>query len=77
MWSPVQQLTILGYFINTENHFISIPEERLLKVFKTINLIEYNLEKFSKVNNNTIVIDFDLTLPGLEPTIYCSRDEHV
>jgi hypothetical protein len=39
MWSPVQQLTILGYFINTENHFISIPEERLLKVFKTINLV--------------------------------------
>jgi hypothetical protein len=49
MWSPVQQLTILGYFIDTEKHFISIPEERLLKVFKTINLIEYNLEKFSKV----------------------------
>ena len=49
MWSPVQQLAILGYFIDTENHFISIPEERLLKVFKTINLIEYNLENFSKV----------------------------
>jgi hypothetical protein len=39
----------LGYFIDTENHFISIPEERLLKVFKTINLIEYNLEKISEV----------------------------
>jgi hypothetical protein len=26
---------------------------------------------------NTIVIDFDLTLPGLEPTIYRFRDEHV
>jgi len=50
MWSPVQQLTILGYFIDTEKHFISIPEERLLKVFKTINLIEYNLEKISKVS---------------------------
>jgi hypothetical protein len=50
MWSPVQQLTILGYFIDTEKHLIYIPEERLLKVFKTINLIEYNLEKFSKVS---------------------------
>jgi hypothetical protein len=39
MWSPVQQLTILGYFIDTEKHLIYIPEERLLKVFKTINLI--------------------------------------
>jgi phosphoglycolate phosphatase-like HAD superfamily hydrolase len=26
---------------------------------------------------NTIVIDFDLTLSGLEPTIYRSRYEHV
>ena len=26
---------------------------------------------------NTLVIDFDLTLPGLEPMIYRSRDEHV
>jgi hypothetical protein len=50
MWSPVQQLTILGYFIDTEKHLIYIPEERLLKVFKTINLIEYNLEKISKVS---------------------------
>ena len=50
MWSPVQQLTILGYFIDTEKHLIYIPEERLLKVFKTINLIECNLEKFSKVS---------------------------
>ena len=50
MWSPVQQLAILGYFIDTEKHLIYIPEERLLKVFKTINLIEYNLEKFSKVS---------------------------
>jgi hypothetical protein len=49
MWSPVQQLTILGYFIDTEIHFISIPEERPLKVFKTINLIEYKLETISKV----------------------------
>ena len=39
----------MGYFIDTENHFISIPEERLLKVFKTINLIEYNLENISEV----------------------------
>jgi hypothetical protein len=50
MWSPVQQLTTLGYFIDTEKHLIYIPEERLLKVFKTINLIECNLEKFSKVS---------------------------
>ena len=49
MWSPVQQLTILGYFIDTEKHCISIPEERLLKVFKTIDLVEYNLEKSSKI----------------------------
>jgi hypothetical protein len=50
MWSPVQQLTILGDFIDTEKHLIYIPEERLLKVFKTKYLIEYNLEKFSKVS---------------------------
>ena len=50
MWSPIQQLTILGYFIDTEKLLIYIPEERLLKVFKTKNLIEYNLEKFSKVS---------------------------
>jgi hypothetical protein len=46
IWSPVQQLTILGYFIDTEKYFISISEERLLRIFKTNTL---DLEKFSKV----------------------------
>ena len=49
-WYPVQNVTFLGYFIDTDKSIIKIPDDRLDKVLRTINDIELYIMKFGQVH---------------------------
>ena len=50
MWEPACNITFLGYFIDTLEGIIKIPEQRLLKLSNTIDDIETTFIKYSKVH---------------------------
>ncbi|CAG2242226.1 unnamed protein product [Mytilus edulis] len=49
-WSPMKLLVFLGYSIDTNRGTITIPNERVQKVLKTIADVEYYVSKHGKVH---------------------------
>ncbi|XP_063405714.1 uncharacterized protein LOC134689678 [Mytilus trossulus] len=54
MWSPSKTLIYLGYFIDTDKAILSIPVERLSKLFDTIIQVEQSLGNLGRVYVRTI-----------------------
>ncbi|CAG2197540.1 unnamed protein product [Mytilus edulis] len=49
-WSPLKNLVFLGYSIDTYQSIVKIPDDRIQKVLKTIEDIEYYTLKYRKVH---------------------------
>ncbi|CAG2243287.1 unnamed protein product [Mytilus edulis] len=49
-WSPLKKIGILGYSIDTYQSIVKIPDDRIQKVLKTIEDIEYYTLKYRKVH---------------------------
>ncbi|VDI73126.1 Hypothetical predicted protein [Mytilus galloprovincialis] len=54
MWSPSKTLIYLGYFIDTDKAILSIPVDRLSKLFDTIIQVEQSLRNLGKVYVRTV-----------------------
>ncbi|VDI18252.1 Hypothetical predicted protein [Mytilus galloprovincialis] len=54
MWSPKKTLIYLGYFIDTDKAILSIPVDRLSKLFDTIKQVEQSLRNLGKVYVRTV-----------------------
>jgi hypothetical protein len=50
-WSPIKHVVFLGYSIDTDKSVIKIPNDRLQKVLKTIDDIEFYITKYGKVHS--------------------------
>ena len=49
-WSPIKHVVFVGYSIDTDKSFINILNDRLQKVFKTIDDIEFYITKYGGVH---------------------------
>ncbi|CAC5395324.1 unnamed protein product [Mytilus coruscus] len=54
MWSPSKTLKYLCYFIDTDKAILSVPVERLSKLFDTIIQVEPSFENLGKVYVRTV-----------------------
>ena len=54
LWRPIRTLTFLGYFIDTKKGLLSIPGDRLDKLYDTIVVIEQTLTRLNRVRVRTI-----------------------
>jgi hypothetical protein len=54
-WSPIKHVVFLGYSIDTDKSVIKIPNDRLQKVLKTIDDIEFYITKYGKVHSRLVV----------------------
>ena len=48
-WPPIKHLIFLGCSIDTDRSVIKIPNDRLQKVLKTVDDIEFYITKYGKV----------------------------
>ena len=49
-WSPIKHVVFQGYSNDTDKSVIKVPNDRLLKVLKTIDDIEFYITKYGKVH---------------------------